>query len=126
MGLDMSIVFKITSLKDLENLTKALKETATLQGKIQLEGQIKRLNRQRIKLKVEIEALRMEKNGLQPPTEQDKIEVEKEVEAEDALNEGRTTLNEEGATLIEEITEEPIEVIENVEEPELPEAPPDG
>ena len=59
MGLDMSIVFKLTSLDDLKNLANALDETVTFQAKIQLEEEIKRLSKRKNKLTVEIEALRM-------------------------------------------------------------------
>lgn len=112
-GIDMSIVFKITSLEDLKNLAGALEETVTFQAKIQLEDEIKRLVKKKAELKIDIEALRMEKHGLTPPSELEKTDA---VEMEDKPElEVSSTLQDESATLIEEITEEPIEVEENVE-----------
>ena len=119
-GLDMSIVFKLTSLDDLENFSRALKEAATLQAKIQLEDEIKNLNREKTKLRVDIEALKMEKHGLTTSSELEKSDAGKEMDEEE--NRPRTTLRDESTTLIEEITEEPAEE-ENVETPELPPDP---
>jgi len=119
MGLDMSIVFKLTSLDDLKNLANALDETVTFQAKIQLEEEIKRLIKQKNKLKVELEALRMEKNGMAPPSKKDKEEAEDEVMAEPP-----TTLGDEARTLIEDITEEPVEEVEEIVEVREPEEHP--
>jgi len=116
----MSIVFKLTSLDDLENFSRALKEAATLQAKIQLEDEIKNLNREKTKLRVDIEALKMEKHGLTTSSELEKSDAGKEMDEEE--NRPRTTLRDESTTLIEEITEEPAEE-ENVETPELPPDP---
>ena len=121
MGLDMSIVFKITSLEDLKNLAGALEETVTFQAKIQLEDEIKRLAKKKAELKIDIEALRMEKHGLTPPSELEKTDAEKEIEEEE--NRPPTTLGDEASTLIEDITEEPIEVEEIVEVTEPEEHP---
>jgi len=75
MSLDMSLVFKLNSVKDLGNLYEALKQTVTLNAKIKLENDIKRLMMKKTVLEVEIEALTMEKQGMRPPTadEKDKI-----------------------------------------------------
>lgn len=110
----MSIVFKITSLEDLKNLAAALEETVTFQAKIQLEEEIKHLAKKKAELKIDIEALRMEKHGLEPPTPGEKEDAAKEVEDE-PVPEASSTLQDESASLIEELTEEPIEVEENVE-----------
>lgn len=115
----MSIVFKITSLGDLKNLANALDETVTFQAKIQLEEEIKRLSKQKNRLKVEIEALRMVKDGMAPPSEKDKAEAEDEVQAEPP-----TTLRDEASTLIEDITEETAEEVEEIVEVAEPEEHP--
>ena len=125
MGLNLSIVHKITSIADLEHLTKALKETMTLQAQIQLKDDIRRLGDRKKKLKIEIKALEMEKHGLEPPTAEEKEVAMKEEEAEDEGPEP-STLEEDSRRLIEEITEEPpeeLEVPQDVESsPDLPEA----
>ena len=114
MGLNLSIVHKITSIADLEHLTKALKETMTLQAQIQLIDDLRRLVDRKRELKIEIRALEMEKHGLQPPTEEEKVKGLKE-EAEDEAQVEPSTLETDSRRLIEQITEEPIEVEENVE-----------
>ena len=123
MGLNLSIVHKITSIADLENLTKALKETMTLQAQIQLKDDLRRLVDKKRELKIEIKALEMEKHGLQPPTEEDKTVAMKE-EAEDAAGPEPSSLEGDARRLIEEITETPAEEreIQDVENsPDLPE-----
>ena len=115
-GIDMSIVFKITSLDALKNLCNALEQTVTFQAKIQLEDELKRLAKKKAELKIDIEALRMEKHGLMPPSELEKTDAAKEIEDEAVPLAASSTLQDESATLIEELTEEPIEVEEeNVE-----------
>lgn len=120
MSLDMSIVFKLNSLEDLDNLTQALKQTATLQAKIKLEQQIKRLAKEKAALRIEVEALKMEKHGLQPPSDEKKAIAEKEEEEDE---ERPSSLRRDGERLIDLITEEPVEeTAENVEaDPEAPE-----
>lgn len=125
----MSIVFKLTSLEDLKNLAEALTQTATLQAKIQLEANIKRLAEEKRELEIEVEALRMQKRGLRPPAELEKEGVE-EIAGGDLLElimkeEHPTTLGGEGLALIEEITEEPaqVESERNDETPDVPEVP---
>ncbi len=114
MGLNLSIVHKITSIADLEHLTKALKETMTLQAQIQLRDDLRRLVDKKRALKIEITALEMAKHGIHPPTEEEKTHALKE-EAEDEAQIEPSTLETDSRRLIEEITEEPIEVEENVE-----------
>ena len=72
MSLDMSLVFKLNSVDDLGNLHEALKQTVTLQAKVKLEKEIKSLMRKKAVLEVEIEALAMEKQGMRPPTDDEK------------------------------------------------------
>ena len=115
----MSIVFKLTSLDDLKNLANALDETVTFQAKIQLEEEIKRLSKRKNKLTVEIEALRMVKDGMVPPSEKEKADVEDEIQVE-----APTTLSDEANILIEEITEEPAEEVEEIVEVREPEEHP--
>jgi len=126
MGLNLSIVHKITSIADLEHLTNALKETMTLQAQIQLRDDIKRLGDNKRKLKVEIKALEMEKRGLQPPTEKEKEDAVKEL-AEDEDESVPSSLEEDSRRLIEALTEESPEVLEEPQDvevevdPDLPE-----
>ena len=121
MGLNLSIVHKITSIADLENLTKALKETMTLQAQIQLKDDLRRLVDKKRALKIEISALEMAKHGLQPPTEEEK-EIAKKEEAEDEAQIEPSTLADDSRRLIEELTDESPEVLE---EPQDVESDPD-
>ena len=120
MGLNLSIVHKITSIADLEHLTNALKETMTLQARIQLTDDIKRLGEKKRKLKVEIRALEMEKHGLKPPTEEEKTVALKELaEEEDVPSLEPSTLEEDSRRLIEELTDESPEVLEEPQDVEV-------
>lgn len=125
MGIDLSIVHKITSLEDLKNLVQALDQTATFQAKIQLEAEIRRLAKRRDKLSVEITVLEMERDELQPHTEE-KPATLKEVPMGEDEERPRSTLAADSRRLIEEITEEPAEeqeVPQDVESnTDLPEA----
>lgn len=104
MGLNLSIVHKITSIADLEHLTNALKETMTLQAQIQLIDDIKRLGNRKRELKIEISALEMARDGLRPPTEKEKETAVKELAEEDESV--PSTLESDSRRLIEELTEE--------------------
>ena len=117
MGLNLSIVHKITSIADLEHLTQALKETMTLQAQIQLKDDIRRLVDKKRALRIEIKALEMEKHGLQPPTEEDK-EIAKKEDAEDEPQIESSTLADDSRRLIEELTEEAPEVLEEPQDVE--------
>ena len=125
MGIDLSIVHKITSLEDLKNLVQALDQTATFQAKIQLEAEIRRLAKRRDKLRVEITALEMERDGLQPPPNEKATTLKEDAEDEEEQR-PRSTLEADSRRLIEEITEEPAEeqeVPQDVESnTDLPEA----
>ena len=121
---NLSIVHKITSITDLENLTKALKETMTLQAQIQLIDDIKRLGDKKRELRIEIKALEMERHGLKPPTEEEKEHALKE-DAEDEAQAEPSSLETDSRRLIEEITEESPVVMEEPQDvesdPDLPE-----
>lgn len=117
MGLNLSIVHKITSIADLENLTKALKETMTLQAQIQLKDDLRRLVDKKRALRIEISALEMAKQGLKPPTEEEKENALKE-EAEDEPEVEPSTLADDSRRLIEALTDESPEVLEEPQDVE--------
>ena len=83
----MNLVFNLNSVEELDQLCKALKETATLQAKLALEKEIRDLNQKKRHLQKQVEALRKEKNELRPETSKDtdmdkKEDAEEEIEAE--------------------------------------------
>jgi len=120
MGLDMSVVFKLSSVEDLENLTNALKQTVTFQAKLQLEREIKNLNERRIALRVEVEALRMEKQGLRKPSDNEKSEAILELAKEDS-EEGPSALIRDSERLIERLAEDPEEATDREQTDPSPE-----
>lgn len=136
MLLDMSLVFKLNSVEDLGNLHDALKQTVTLQAKIKLEKDIKSLMRKKAVLEVEVEALTMEKKGMQPPTDDEKdkavtkileddeeteIHVETAEESADEPHPEPSADEEHSDRLISLITEPIEETTENAEtDPEAP------
>ncbi|MBU0847077.1 hypothetical protein KKH23_07775 [Patescibacteria group bacterium] len=118
MGLDMSVVFKLSSVEDLENLTNALKQTVTFQAKLQLEKDIKNLNERRAVLRVEVEALRMERHGLRKPSDNEKSEAMGELAKED---EGPSALIQDSERLIERLAEDPEEATDREQTDPSPE-----
>lgn len=129
MALDISLVFKLSSVEDLGNLHTALKQTVTFQAKVQLEQEIKRLNRMKEELTVDVEALRMEKQGLQRPSDGEKAneltEATDKAEEEATEEERPSSFRRDSERLIERLTESPTEsegeeTVESDPEPQEP------
>ena len=93
-NLDMSIVFKVTSVEDLGLLHAALKQVKTLQEMIKLERDVKTLTRQKKFLENELTGIKKEIHTLCPEKliksnildEGDK-DVEPSVEEEETMEE---------------------------------------
>lgn len=105
-GLDMNIVFNIKSIEELERLTGALKETATLQAKLHLEERIKSLISQRDELRAQITHLRQERDALRPH-DTDKDDIEKKAYAEEMGMEP-LALREDSNRIIDRLSEEEV------------------
>lgn len=76
----MNLVFNLESVDELKRLAKALEEVATLQARMNLEEQIRSLNRTKERLSEEIRDLRKIREELSPNTEGMLTEVKKEEE----------------------------------------------
>lgn len=65
-SIDMSLVFKLTSVKDLGRLHKALDTALTLQQEVKLKGDVMKLEGAKRRLEHELEGLKAEINVLCP------------------------------------------------------------
>ncbi len=102
-SLDMSVVFKVSSVEDLGLLTAALKQVKTLQEMIKLEKDVKTLTRQKKLLENEIAGIKSEIHALCPERgliksnisdDMDKTEpeAEEELTVEEDTTENRATV----------------------------------
>jgi len=105
MGLNMNLVFNLSSVEELDQLCKALKETATLQAKMALEEQIRSLNKTKERLGREVEALKMERDELRPKPKDE--ETDKKSDDEEGIEEDETpsSLRRDGEQIIERLIE---------------------
>lgn len=102
MGLNMNLVFNLSSVEELDQLCKALKETATLQAKLALEKQIRELNQTKKRLQKQVEDLRKERDKLSPKTTKDTDMDKKELADEE---EAPSSLRRDGEQIIERLVE---------------------
>ncbi len=102
-NLDMSVVFKLSSVEDLGRLHKALKTALTFQEEIKLKADIKELKELKYRLRSEIQGLRAEIVKIDPtraeekPTQKDTKYEEGETEMPESDEEESNQLTD-GAT----------------------------
>ncbi|KKM62134.1 hypothetical protein LCGC14_1524810 [marine sediment metagenome] len=126
-SLEMSIVFKVTSVEDLGLLYAALKQVKTLQEMVKLENDIRQLKGQKNILQNELKEIKSEIHTLCPEKllKKESDEMDKEPESEEEETEATVELErpeavrvehvEEAAPLIEERTDgEPQEEEESI------------
>ena len=105
-NLDMSLVFKLTSIEDLGMLTAALKQVKTLQEMIKLERDVKTLTRQKKLLENELAGIKKEIHTL-CPERLIKSDEKKDTEPEPSADEAESVEEEEEGDLrVEEAVEE--------------------
>jgi len=118
MGLNMNVVFNLSTVEELDQLCKALKETATLQAKLALEKEIRDLTQKKRHLQKQIEDLRKEKNELSPNLKDEETgkkaaydeemaddEAPEPAEETEALEEEPSSLRRDGIQSIERLIE---------------------
>ena len=89
MALNMSIVFKLQTIKDLGIFYEALRQAQTLQEKIKLDNEVKDLKRRKGILQSELNGLKQEINKLSPSEKLSELKDQgKEPEEETSAFEG--------------------------------------